>query len=509
MKKAIVTFILMLGMAVGYTQAQTRAIDYSSTIWASGGSGTFAPYHIASLNHGRNTQAWSLLAEEAITLDTDTCRRFSWGFGADAVCGFASATGYARYDSQTGQWHDRSLHQQDVWIQQLYAEVKYRGVFVTLGQKERASALLNQHLSSGDLVESGNAMPIPQLRAGFINFQNIPFTKGWLQIQGEVGLGPMTDSDWWQTHFNRYSYHIASDQWYNYKRCYFRTNPAKPLSVTFGMQAAATFAGRTDYYDNGQIEKVDRRGLRLKDVFNILLPHEDGGEEFYTGNHIGSWDFNARYRLRSGHTVKAYFSWPWEDGSGIGRRNGFDGIWGVEYASVSQRGWLTGAVVEYLDFTNHSGPIHYAPADRPGNNLAIEATGGDSYYNNAYYNSYANRGLGIGTPAIMSPLYNRDGYPAYIGNVMRGFHAAAQGNVNSWMQWRLKTSYRRAWGTPFYLLPRPVSLTSVMAEVTVANYAGMPGWSMACALEADFGKMPCDAFGAMITLRHTGKLRLK
>ncbi len=52
-------------------------------------------------------------------------------------------------------------------IQQLYGEIKYRGVFVEAGMKEHDSPILPQSLTSGDLVESGNARPIPQIRAGF------------------------------------------------------------------------------------------------------------------------------------------------------------------------------------------------------------------------------------------------------------------------------------------------------------------------------------------------------
>ena len=62
--------------------------------------------------------------------------------------------------------------------------------------KERGSALLNDILTSGDVVESGNARPVPQLRAGFVDFQNVPLTDGWLQIQGELGYGKFADGGW-------------------------------------------------------------------------------------------------------------------------------------------------------------------------------------------------------------------------------------------------------------------------------------------------------------------------
>ena len=143
----------------------------------------------------------------------------------DFVTGWSSGNSYARYDATSG-WGSNDTHPPRIWLQQLYGEVKYRGVFLTVGLKEHDSALLNHRLSSGDMVESGNTRPTPEVRVGFIDFQDIPLTNGWVQIQGEIGYGRMTDGDWWLDRYNRYNYHVNTGEWYNYKRCYFRTKPS-------------------------------------------------------------------------------------------------------------------------------------------------------------------------------------------------------------------------------------------------------------------------------------------
>lgn len=481
-------------------------IFYEGSVTAGGGSGDFAPYYISALRHGRFSAKYNLQAEAKVWRPVSTDTRFSYGFGVDLIAGYASSNQYERYDAESGSWFTHGVRPSSEWIQQLYAEVKFRGVFATAGWKERGSALLNQRLSSGDLIESGNSRPIPQLRIGFIDFQNIPFTRGWVQIQGEMSFGPMTDSNWWSRHYNYYNYHISSGQWYNYKRCYFRTKPSQPFSVTVGMQATALFAGETELYYSGELQKYDKRPLKLIDFIKMAFPYEDGSEDFYAGNHIGTWDFNARYRFKDQTVVKAYFSWPWEDGSGIGRRNGWDGVWGLEYVAP-RRGYITGAVIEYLDFTNQSGPIHYAPGDHQGTSLTGQATGSDNYYNNATYNSYANYGLSIGTPALMAPLYNLDGYPAYKANIMRGFHVGIEGTLSTTVDYRLKGGYRKAWGSGQTLLPAPIHLTSVMAEATM-RVPRIPGLTVNCMVEVDRGNMPCNAFGAMVTVKYDGIFKI-
>lgn len=160
-------------------------------------------------------------------------------------------------------------------------------------------------------------------------------------------------------------------------------------------------------------------------------------------------------------------------------------------------------MIEYLDFTNQCGPIHYAPGDHPGTSMTTEATGADDYYNNATYNSYANYGLSIGTPALLAPLYQLNGFLIYRANAMRGFHVGVEGSLSPVLDYRVKGGYRKAWGTGYRLLPAPVHLTSLMAEATL-RIPEVRGLSVNCMVEVDRGNMPCNAFGAMVTVRYDG-----
>lgn len=481
-------------------------IEYSVSVSAGGGIGEFSPYYISSLQGGRFSQQYNLQGEVVATKKLVLSDRFSYGFGLDVIGGASSSVKYDRYDVSTASMTTHSLKPSAAWLQQFYGELKWRSIFLNAGLKERGSALLNNTLTSGDLIESGNSRPIPQVRAGFIDFQNIPFTSGWIQIQGEAAYGMLLDDGWWEDHYNYYNYHITKKGLYNYKRTYFRTKPSERFSVTIGMQAAAKFSGTAYYYNKGKLERTEHNKSGLKTFVKMLIPIEDGGETFYTGSHLGSWDMRARYTLNNGDKLYGYFSFPWEDGSGIGKLNGWDGLWGIEYQSGS-RSIISSAVIEYLDFTNQSGPLHFNPADYEGTTIPDHVSGSDDYYNNLGQNPYAYFGMSIGTPALMAPIYNTNGYMGYCANVMRGFHIGIEGSITSHIDYRVKGGYRKAWGSGYFLLPSPVHLTAVMIDVSWRP-GRIEGLTVNGKIEVDRGNMPCNATGAMITVKYDGLLNL-
>lgn len=479
-------------------------IDYSAEIVANAGSGEFAPYYIMSNRHGILTSSKSALARGRIERMMDTSSRFSYGFGVDLIGGWGSSIDYLRFSSNDGTEYI-ARHPSAGWIQQLYGEVKYRGVFLTAGLKERSSALLNKELSSGDLVESGNARPIPEVRVGFLDFQNIPFTRGWLQIQGEISYGKYTDNKWMREHYNYMDYHINQGALNTYKRCYFRTMPSQPFSATFGMQVGASFGGETKWYTRGKVVKEQRFSKGVKQFFKMFLPL-DGGAEYYSGSSLGSWDVMFRYRLHNGYDLKAYFQKPYEDGSGIGFLNGWDGVWGIEFATNCAAP-VSGAVVEYLDFTNQSGPMHWDPDDYPGTGITGRAEGADDYYNNQEYNPYAYYGMAIGSPFMVSPVYNTDGMMMFLYNRVRGFHIGIEGDIIPGVSYRALGGYRRSWGNGYIPLMSPKSDTSFMAEVKW-RVAGVRGLVLKGQFALDHGSLLGNNTGGCISVSYSGDFKL-
>lgn len=516
---ALLTTTLCSPLSTTGRQPADTAREFSMNAKAEGifaaGGGEFAPYYIASNNHGILTQSKDALLRLSLDKKTDETRRFSYGFGVDFLTGYTSSADYLRYSPEAAQgalpvaggWLiPHPGHPARIWLQQLYGEARYRGVFITVGMKEHGSALLSNTLSSGDIVESGNSRPIPEVRIGFNDFQNIPFTNGWLQIQGEISYGKMTDNAWIRDHYNYYIGHYNQGALYTYKRCYFRTKPSERFSATFGMQVGAFFGGESRWYEHGRLVKTAKFSKGIKQFFKMFLP-TDGGKEYYSGSSLGSWDILLRYRLDNGSTLKAYMQKPWEDGSGIGFLNGFDGVWGLQF-TASHKGWVNGAVIEYVDFTNQSGPMHWDPDDHPGTDIPGRAEGADDYYNNHEYNSYANYGMAIGTPFAVSPIYNTDGYLQFAANRVRGFHLGVEGTVTPEVSYRLLGGYRKAWGNGYVPFISPKEDTSFMLEASYSPRK-VNGLTVKAAFGLDHGSLYGDNTGGMITITYNGLIRIK
>ena len=426
--------------------------------------------------------------------------------------GWASDVTYQRYSE--GNWTDNNQHPARVWLQQLYGEIKYRGGTISLGIQQHRNSLIDADLGSGDLVLSRNARPMLGVRIGFIDFQNVPLTNGWVQVGGEIAYYKDLQDSWLENHYNYYNSGITRGSFSNYQRCYFRTKPSERFSVTVGMQSAAQFLGERSDYSRGKLTSTKKSHNTVEAFFKAFWPGSgksgsslSADVAYYEGNHLGSWDFAARYRLRDGSTVRGYFQKPFEDGSGIGMLNGWDGVYGIEYRACGS-GWITGALVEYLDFTNQSGPIHWAPGDFPGTAIIDQATGSDDYYNNYYYNGYANRGMAIGTPVLLSPIYNGDGVLKFRHTRVRGFHAAITGCVTSQLGYRAMVMHRKSWGTPYVPLLATESATSAMVEGEYRLSGSLP-LTIKAQVALDHGELTGNSVGCLVSVVYRGSINKK
>ena len=314
--------------AAGDTIPVPDMVEYDVAIVMNAGNTELAPYYISSNNGGTVTQQYDALVAASARHLLSRAERFSWGAGLEVWGGYSSSAGYQRY-ADNGQFEVQKQHPARAWIQQAYAEAKYRSIFAVAGQKYKASPIVNEQLSSGDLVWSNNARPPVGLRAGFIDFQDIPFTKGWVQLQGEFGYFRQLDDKWLENHYNYYNHSITTGIWLHYKSLHFRTNPNQPVVFTIGAQSACQFGGTAKYYKDGQLDYTVKMDADAKAFFRTFIAGSGGnaqGDSFVEGNHLGTWDIALQYNLNEFQHLRAYTQWLWEDGSGIGKMNGFDGL---------------------------------------------------------------------------------------------------------------------------------------------------------------------------------------
>lgn len=504
---ALVTAIF----AIANAQAD-YPLEWEAATTLNAGNNNFAPYFISSNREGTITQKFGIFESGRIWRSMNMKKRFDYGFGTELWVGAASKVDYMRYRPET-LWMVNGQKPANIWLQQLYGEVKYRCLFLQVGLRSNNRSIFDSQLGVGDITMSNNARPITQLRIGMHDFQNVPFTKGWVQVQAELAYGKFADANWNENHYNRYNYFVTTGVWMHYKRAYFRTNPSRRFSATIGMQHAAQFGGVQTFYDKGVEKAQFKNNVNFGTFLDVFVQRRgkpagtDGVETYYNGNHLGSWDVKLTYRFNNGSTLTASLQSPWEDGSGIGKLNGWDGVWALEYNTPSTQGWLTSAMASYIDFTNQSGPIHWAPGDKPGTTIPGQATGADDYYNNYAYNGWQNNGMAIGTPFIMSPIYNTDGYMRFAANRMRGFQIGFEGKPASCWDYRVLVAWRKSWGTPIVPFQSPRASTSAIIEASY-KFTKTPGLWMKGQLAFDGGTLYGKRFGTCITLGYNGKIIL-
>lgn len=480
-------------------------LNWEASTTVNAGSGPFTPSLIMANRGGVITQSKGIYERASIFCPLHPEKRFSYSFAVDGYVQATSGADYRRWDDQKHGFEYIKRRPAAVTLQQLYGEIKYRSLFLMAGMKENDRTFLNNPLSSGDITVSNNARPIPQVRVGFYDFVNIPFTNGWVQIIGDIAYGKFTDSKWNEDHYNFYNSFITTGVWFHYKRLYLRSKPSKPFSVTVGMQHAAQFGGWWRTYKDGVVVRNVKFPVKFRDFIDVFVQSQYNNSEVasealnFKGNHLGSWDVNFRYRLKNNDEISFYVMKPWEDGTGIGWENGFDGVWGLAYKSSSWK-FIKGAVVEYLDFTNQSGQFQREPTEQ----IPTNPTGADNYYNNFMYNGWTNYGLGIGTPVLKSTIYNTDGYLRYTDNAVRGFHIGIDGEVAG-IDWRLLMSWKESKGTHAEPRPKKLQSTSMMLSATY-DLPSVKGLKLNAQLGFDAGDLYPGCFGALISVSYSGNI---
>lgn len=396
-----------------------------------------------------------------------------------------------------------------VFIQQLYAEVGYKALQLSIGSKELYNSIVDRRLSSGDMVLSPNARPIPEINLSIPRYTIVPFTRGWLQVKGDFALGRSFDQD--------YLNHYVSDNpkpktyvdkvLWHHKSVFFRiadTRTNTPLFATLGLEHWVQWGGTsTD-------PTIGKQPQSIKDFLRVMLGKEGGEGSTLSdminalGNHYGSYYFGLGYKLRDFGVLQAYHQHYFEDKSGTVFSNGIDGLWGLEL-ETKQIPWLKKVVVEFLTTKNQSGPMHFIHFDH--DKYHGRGGGSDNYYNNGEYTtgvSYFNRALG--SPLLISPEYNGNGEIGFKNNRVESWHLGAEGVIVPTLSYRLLLTTMTGWG----LASKPFLSTksSVAGMIELAyTHPHLHGWTFGAAAAFDTGDMIEKNAGFSLSIRKNGILK--
>ncbi|MBR4650923.1 MAG: hypothetical protein IKO82_04130 [Prevotella sp.] len=388
-----------------------------------------------------------------------------------------------------------------VYLQQAYMNLQYKKFFIEAGSREINPAVRDATLSVGLFTNGTNAKPVPQVRFGTDGFITVPYTKGWLQLDFDFGFGKFMDSDYRESHpFSDGSY--TTGAYFHRKHLYFRSNPEKRFFGIIGIEHAVQFGGTRHYYDADGNLQSKTKPHNLKAFWKVILPLGDSNyfennsmEDWVYGNHIGMMTYQIGWNINKHHTLQAYLDNIFEDGSAIRKGNGYDGLWGLQYTNKTPgRQLVRGAVFEYFQSTNQSGPLHWDPGDYPEpvrSQITETVTGRDDYYYHLFYGNYQHFGRTPGI-ALITPDNNR----------VKAWHLGVMGELTPRLSYLIKGSYREGWGT----YTRPLHPKRHSFDAMVQGNYQMGPWQFSAAYAFDKGNVYGDCSTFNFKILYHGKI---
>lgn len=486
---------LLIPLLTNAQDTLKTSITYDLTTEAAFGSGDYNAFQLtANRHHVLGTRANTAYLRGAINIEHSLGKDLLLSGSVDAIA---------------------SIHgNHKTYLQQCYANLSYKSFFIEAGSRERHQLVRDDLLSTGSFVNGTNAKPIPRIHFGTNGFWTVPFTKDWLQINFDFGYGKAMDSKYREDMFHNHNINnsYTTGIYYHQKHFYFRTNPTKHFFAVVGLEHAVQFGGTNYAYVDG-ILKAKKKPTNLKAFWNAIFAKGDASyfendamEDWTYGNHVGLMTYQIGWNIDKQHQLQAYLDNPFEDGSGIRKGNGWDGLWGLQYTNKSsEKQFIRGAVFEYFQTTNQSGPLHWDSGDYPEpvrSQITELVVGDDNYYNHMLYNSYSHYGMTPGNPLIPSPIYNNDGYTSYRDNRIKAWHLGINGEITNHLSYLVKGSYQEGWGT--YSLP--LSNKHHSFDAMIQGIYDIGSWNFSAAYAFDKGNIYGDCNTFNIKIGYHGKI---
>lgn len=388
----------------------------------------------------------------------------------------------------------------DFHFQQLYADFTYKNIKLSIGSKERAPLFKNELLSTGGMTLSNNARPIPQVEASLPDFVTVPYTKGLLEVMGGISYGKFIDDKFKLN--NAADGNYAKEILYHRKYGFVKFENNQTWNFIMGLEMDTQWGGH--FYKNDEFWW--NSPARFKDFFRVLVPMSGGSDSNMTdqvnilGNVYGSLHFITNYRKES-YTVKAYIERFFEDHSGLFFKSVPDGLYGIEL-NLKKKGWITRVLFEYLHTKNQSGPFLWDKSEE----IPVQVSGGDNYYNHIDYISLSNYGFVMGNPLLTSPIYNNGSSLTVFNTRLSSFHGGITGYINNNLKYRALFTYSQSWGTPLIPSRSIRNQFSTMLEATYSNDK-LSGWLFSGAFSYDKSDMIGDNAGVQFKVSKAFKVQ--
>jgi hypothetical protein len=370
----------------------------------------------------------------------------------------------------------------EIFSPELYLHVRWLIFDLMAGIKEEKSGFIESDLSVGGFLNSANARPFPKITAGIERFTAFPLTGKMLEFKGAISHGWFNDNI------------FAPGIMMHHKYLHLRLGGGLPVGIYAGLDHVAQWGGNLP---NGTSQQFS-----IRNFSNIFLGRSgvDGSHNLeqanVEGNHIISQHLKIETRLEK-LNIQVYWEVVTEDNPikllQWNTRNRRDGLWGVTIKN-DYFPWLNNVSYEYFNTLDQGGIWH----DKDG----IVYGGIDKYlYNYLYKNGWSHFRRTVGSPLILSPVYNKNQQIEIFYNDVRSHHLGISGKAGDWSYKALGT-YSRYYPdnrTPY----QPHFFW--MLEVN-HPFPRIRNGSMSIALGGDTGSLTGNNNGVMLTFRKSGFL---
>ena len=488
---ALIAVITICGS--GKTRADEIVASGSDLVYkvetrAAFGGGENNPFWLVSNIHGLGSPEFNNgYVRGEVAKQMNESKRFDWGAGADISLG----------------WNLPSV----LGIRQLYGELHYRRLYVSVGSKNFDSYYNDIRLSSGDLLYSGNAIAIPQLRVGTMGFAPIWGTKGWLSVRAYLSYGKFTDSGW-QKDWVAPGSERTTGVLFCGRGLWFKVGNYNtfPLTLDFGIEMGTQFVGNV--YKDGKMMRMPHGFVDWLKAFIPLAGNSStptGEQTNIQGNMTGEYNIAINYSPTPDWHLKLYLDHYFEDHSQMFLEYGMwkDGLWGLEVKFPKNR-FVDKVVYEFVQTTDQTGAVNndYSPE------VPHQVSGRDNYYNHYLYNCWQTWGMTIGTPLAISPLYNRNHILKIFNTRFKANHIGIEGRPLADLRYRFLLTFTQNWGTYWYPFPRRMDNCSGLVELDYYP-RWLKGFYAKGAVAWDKGPLLGNNLGGMISIGYEGFVTFK
>ncbi|REL29174.1 hypothetical protein DYD21_15085 [Rhodohalobacter sp. SW132] len=370
-----------------------------------------------------------------------------------------------------------------------YLQLEGYGVYLQAGRFNYSSPITDVELGMGSLGVSGNASPIPQIRAGFSDWTSLPFTQDFIQIKGHMAHGWLG------------SRRLTENLLYHEKVGHARFGGSIPLNLYGGMAHYAKWGGTHPRF--GELPSTFEDFFRVAIAIGGDENAPPGERDYMLGDHLGAWDFGFFLEFNN-LDVKGYRQFPLETKDNLKLKSPQDALTGILLEFDNEFILpISKLVYEYMYTKWQDGPrvvneVDGVPCNElPSGTCRDMSQGNENYYNHGIYQT----GWAYNRRTIGNPIFTlRDDNLGIDNNRIVAHHIGLQSVIGS-TTLHGKLTYSRNFGTrsdPFESQRNQYS-TIVGAE-RVFQFNGPP-LTISTEIAYDRGSLIGTQFGVVLGIK--------